>query len=77
MNNTYKQTITSVAVHLESESPVFGESTITVALNDEAGGMFLEITDAEGHVVKVDWTQWVELNKSVDMLFSQKCEGMD
>lgn len=76
MNNTYKQTVTSVAVHLDEESPVFGESTITVALNDESGGMFLEITDSEGHSVKADWTQWVELNKAVDMLFSQKCAGI-
>ena len=77
MNNKYKQTITSVAVHLDGESPVFGESTITAALNDEAGGMFLEITDGEGHTVEIDWTQWLELNKAVDMLFSQKCEGID
>jgi hypothetical protein len=77
MNSTYKQTITAVAVHLDGESPVFGESTITAALDDEAGGMFLNITDGEGNSVKVDWTQWVELNKAVIMLFSQKWEGMD
>lgn len=72
----YKQTITAVTVHLDGESPVFGESTITVALDDEAGGIFLVLTDGEGVKMKVDYEQWVEINKAVKKMMKQNCEGI-
>lgn len=33
----------SVSVHLKEESPVFGEATIHVSVDDEAGGPFVVI----------------------------------
>jgi hypothetical protein len=73
---SYQTTITAMAIHLESESPIFGESTVHVALEDEAAGIFLIIKDGEGGTVKIDFEQWELLCKAVDTLKKQKCEGM-
>ncbi len=73
----YKQTTLAVSVHLEAESPIFGENTISVKLEDEAGGIFLELTNHENDAkFRVDYEQWIELNKAVVGLMKQKCEGM-
>ena len=41
-------TITAIAIHRTGDSPIFGESTTTVRLDDEGGGPFIVIeqTDA-------------------------------
>ena len=36
-------TITEIAVHLEGDSPVFGESATRVRIDDEGGGQFVTI----------------------------------
>lgn len=38
---TYKTTITSIAVHINDESPIFGESTTTVRIDDDGGGVYI------------------------------------
>jgi hypothetical protein len=77
MQQKYKQTTLSVSVHLENESPIFGENAVSVKLTDEAGGIFLELTNHENDSeFRVDYEQWVELNKAVTGLMKQKCEGM-
>lgn len=38
---TYKTTITSIAVHVEGQSPIFGEYTTQVRLDDDAAGVYL------------------------------------
>ena len=43
----YAQTTTSIAVHLSGDDPVFGESVIEVALDDEGGGPFIVLRQAE------------------------------
>jgi hypothetical protein len=66
---TYKSTITSVAVSYKDESPIFGENTIKLALDDEAGGAFLVFSDADGNnAIKIDYQQWIELDKAAKML---------
>lgn len=72
----YKTTTISIAIHLENESPIFGESTISVELEDEAAGIFLIIKDGDAGVIKVDIEQWDLLTKAVKALSAQKCEGM-
>ena len=37
-------TITAMAIHPPHSSPVFGEHTTHVVMNDEAAGVFFEIT---------------------------------
>lgn len=76
MDTKYKTTTTQISVHLENESPIFGESAINVRLEDEAGGIFLELIDGEGTRMRIDYTQWTELNKGIEKLMKQKCEGI-
>lgn len=72
----YKTTITSMAIHLNGENPIFGESVVVVQLEDEAAGIFLSIQDHEGGTVKVDIEQWDLLVKAAKELTAQKCVGM-
>lgn len=74
--SNYKTTILKVAIHLETVSPIFAVSTVTIELEDEAAGIFLSIKDGEGGNVKVDIEQWDLLTKAVKELTAQKCEGM-
>jgi hypothetical protein len=43
----YTTTTMSIAIHPETENPVFGEYVTTVALDDEAGGAFLLIKQVD------------------------------
>lgn len=72
----YKTTITSMALHLENESPIFGVNSVSVELDDEAAGIFLVIKDGDSGMVKIDIEQWDGLTAIVKKLKSQKCEGM-
>ena len=76
MQTKYQTTTVQMSVHLENESPIFGGSAINVRLEDEAGGIFLELIDGEGTKMRVDYTQWIELNKGVAAMMKQKCQGI-
>jgi hypothetical protein len=57
----WKVTPLSVAVHYKGESPHFGESTIVVSTDDEAGGAFITLRSHEesldnGHI-RIDMAQ--------------------
>lgn len=56
---TYKTTITSIAVHVEGQSPIFGEYTTQVRLDDDAAGVYLVLDQsgqdgAESGIVKLN-----------------------
>lgn len=59
---TVKTTPTRYAIHYEDESPIFGESTIHVSIDDEAAGPYLviESTNPDGTdgKVTIDFAQW-------------------
>lgn len=40
-------TITAIAVHMPEESPIFGESTTTIRLDDDGAGPFVVIEQAD------------------------------
>lgn len=40
---TYSKTIIKVSVHLPNDSPIFGESSTHISLEDEAGGIYLKL----------------------------------
>ena len=67
---TYKSTITSVAVSYQDESPIFGENTIKLALDDEAGGVFFVLSDLNGNTIKIDHQQWIELEVAAKILMT-------
>ena len=74
--NKYQKTITQISVHLESESPIYGASTVTVELDDEAAGIFLVIKPSQSELLSIDIDQWRALNDAVEFLLDQKCQGM-
>lgn len=76
IKDCYKITTTAITVHLKDESPVFGECSLTVKLDDEAGGAFVVITDTMGAKINIDYPQWKRLNEAVEMLFKQDFEGV-
>ena len=43
----YTTTTMSIAIHPETENPVYGELVTTVTLDDEAGGAFLLIKQVD------------------------------
>lgn len=58
----YKTTPMAVSVHMKSDSPVFGESTIIVSAEDDGAGSFVVLkslcTDDNGAgVIKLDLDQ--------------------
>lgn len=53
----FQATINAIAIHRAGDSPIFGESTTIVRLDDEGGGPFIVIeqfTDTQPSVVKLD-----------------------
>jgi hypothetical protein len=41
--STYTKTIVKVSVHLYDESPVFGESSTHISLDDEGAGLYIKM----------------------------------
>jgi hypothetical protein len=40
----YTKTVTAMAVHLDTDNPIYGESVTKIELEDEAGGLFFLIS---------------------------------
>lgn len=53
----YKTTTLKVAVSIGDESPVFGENTVSIEVQDEAGGWYLKICDTNGAEIGIDFDQ--------------------
>jgi hypothetical protein len=68
----YKQTIIAISVHPEGENPIFGEQATHVQLQDESGGMFIEITQCHDHTesgkVRMEFEEWGVINAAVKKL---------
>lgn len=74
---TYKTTITSIAVHINDESPIFGESTTTVRIDDDAAGVYIVIDqsgseDPKTGIVKLDPEELPVIMEVVRRLLEQE-----
>lgn len=68
-------TITAIAIHRTGDSPIFGESTTTVRLDDEGGGPFIVIeqTDApQPGAIRLNPDECEIVMREVRMLLEQK-----
>jgi hypothetical protein len=66
-----KLTVTEIAVHKETENPIFGELVTHVKLDDEAGGMFIKLvqsTDAGYNEIRLDFNEIEYILKAIEML---------
>lgn len=46
----YTTTITSIAVHPEGSSPIYGDSLITISLADDGDGQYLTLRQDENSI---------------------------
>lgn len=70
-------TITSVAIHREDASPVFGEGVIHVALEDASAGCFVSLKQehedpADAGKVLIDFKELPEILQAINMLREQQ-----
>lgn len=47
---TYSKTIIKISVHRPDDSPIFGESSTHVSLEDEAGGVYLKLEQCHDYI---------------------------
>ena len=65
----YKSTITGVCVHRVDASHRTLQTE--VKLEDEGGGEFIQLTDSEGQEIRLDFEEFEEVIKAVNMLKNQ------
>ena len=66
-----KLTVTEIAVHKETESPIFGELVTHVKLDDEAGGTFIKLVqnnDTGHNEIRLDFNEIEYILKAIEML---------
>lgn len=73
MSATFAQTTTAISVHATGDSPVFGESTVTVSIDDEGGGPFISLFQPSGGKIDLDYEQLLLVVDAAKMLM----EGLD
>lgn len=69
-----KLTVTEIAVHRESDNPIFGELVTRVKLDDEAAGPFIRLiqnTDAGTNEIRLDFNEIEHIMKAIEMLKTQ------
>lgn len=66
-----KLTITEIAVHKEDESPIFGDLTTHVKLDDDGGGPYVRImqsSDTQMNEIRIDFNEIEYIVKAIEML---------
>lgn len=64
-------TVVSISVHRPDESPIFGESSTIVSLDDEGGGPFIVLTqhnEREDHAQAFDLEELREVLAAAEQL---------
>jgi len=65
---TFAQTTTAISVHATGDSPVFGESTVTVSIDDDGGGPFISLFHPSGGQIDLDYEQLLLVVDAARML---------
>jgi hypothetical protein len=75
-----KLTVTEIAVHRETESPIFGEIVTHVKLDDEGAGLFIRITqhnDSQVNEIRLGFNEIEHILEAIGMLKEQDCVKND
>ena len=56
----YLKTVIAVSIHLAGENPIYGESATRVAVNDDAAGPFIVLSQSSDRLVLGELTFNVE-----------------
>lgn len=70
----FQTTINAIAIHRTGDSPIFGESTTIVRLDDEGGGPFIvieQVTATQPSVVKLDPDELTIVMRTASRLLRQ------
>lgn len=66
---TFAQTTTMISTHLPGDSPLFGESVVTVSLDDDGGGPFISLHQPNGGgKIELDYEQFLLVVDAAKML---------
>lgn len=68
MSAKFAQTTTAISVHALGDSPVFGESTVTVSIDDEGAGPFISLFQPSGGKIDLDYEQLLLVVDAAKML---------
>ena len=72
----YKTTILKVAIHHESENPVFGEANIFVSIEDEAAGPFIIVEQNDSYStdknLRLEYEELLAITDAAKMLMEQE-----
>jgi hypothetical protein len=66
-----KLTVTEIAVHKETENPIFGDIVTHVKLDDEGAGTFIKIVQHNGNdvdTIRLDFNEIEYIIKAIEML---------
>jgi len=67
--------VTQIAIVQNGESPVFGDNTVTVSLDDEGAGPFVVISHVEqAGVVRLDFSEADLLCEAIERLKKEAAE---
>lgn len=81
VKGAFQTTITAIAIHRVGDSPIFGESTTIVRLDDEGGGPFVVIEQADASqssAIRLDLDECEIVMRTARRLFEQKAiEGVE
>ena len=72
----YKTTTLKVAIHHESENPVFGEGNIFVSIEDEAAGPFIIVEQNDSYNtdrnLRLEYEELLAVTAAAKMLMEQE-----
>ena len=73
--NKYKTTILQVSIHREDSNPMFGEGNTYVKVEDEAGGPFIVLEQADDFIkngtIRLDYEEFQAVVEAAKMLMHQ------
>ena len=64
----YKITPIALAVHRDTESPIFGDGTTTIKVDDESAGPFIILSQDGNTEMKFDFEEFDKIAEAVRML---------
>jgi len=67
----YRSTVVAIAVHRDTESPIYGEGTTTIRLEDEGSGPFLLLSQGTD-----DGTQTLRLDPAEILIVLEDAERL-
>jgi hypothetical protein len=66
---------TAMSTYREGDNPIFGETALTIRVDDEAGGWFFEIEQHDGQKIRCDLDELRALLSCAEQMAKQEPMG--